>query len=82
MVGGGEPFIRDDFWKLIDTFKDEQKKDISFYCNTNGSVTKYKGESIMDKLNKFKDVDIGVSLDGYGDIGEYQRTGMKQKRFD
>lgn len=82
MVGGGEPFITDDFWKLIDTFKDEQKKDISFYCNTNGSVTKYKGESIMDKLNKFKDVDIGVSLDGYGDIGEYQRTGMKQKRFD
>lgn len=82
MIGGGEPFITEDFWKLIDSFSNEQKKQISFYGNTNGSVTKFKGQSIMEKVSKFSDVTIGVSVDGYGDIGEYQRTGMKQDRFD
>lgn len=81
-VGGGEPFITADFWKLIDSFTDEQKSKISMYVNTNGSVIKYKGQNIMDKLNKFKDVNIGVSCDGYGKIVEYQRTGFKQERFD
>ena len=81
-VGGGEPFITADFWKLIDSFTDEQKSEITMYVNTNGSVVKYKGESIMEKLSKFKEVVIGVSCDGFGAIGEYQRTGMNQKRFD
>lgn len=81
-VGGGEPFITADFWKLIDSFTDEQKSKISMYVNTNGSIIKYKGQNIMDKLNKFKEVIIGVSCDGYGKIVEYQRTGFKQKRFD
>ena len=81
-VGGGEPFITADFWKLIDSFTDEQKSEITMYVNTNGSVIKYKGENIMDKLAKFKEVVIGVSCDGYGKIVEYQRTGFKQERFD
>jgi len=81
-VGGGEPFITADFWKLIDSFTDEQKSEITMYVNTNGSTIKYKGENIMDKLAKFKEVVIGVSCDGYGKIVEYQRTGFKQERFD
>lgn len=81
-VGGGEPWITADFWKLIDSFTDEQKSEITMYVNTNGSVIKYKGENIMDKLSKFKEVVIGVSCDGYGKIVEYQRTGFKQERFD
>ena len=81
-VGGGEPWITSDFWKLIDSFTDEQKSQITMYVNTNGSVVKFKGESIMDKLVKFKQVVIGVSCDGFGKIVEYQRTGFKQERFD
>ena len=45
MIGGGEPFITEDFWKLIDSFSNEQKKQISFYGNTNGSVTKFKSQN-------------------------------------
>lgn len=81
-VGGGEPWITADFWKLIDSFTDEQKSEITMYVNTNGSVVKFKGEDIMEKLSKFKEVVIGVSCDGYGKIVEYQRTGFKQERFD
>lgn len=81
-VGGGEPFITADFWKLLDSFSDEQKSEITMYVNTNGSVISYKGENVLDKLAKFKEVVIGVSCDGYGKIGEYQRTGFKQDRFD
>jgi len=81
-VGGGEPFITADFWKLLDSFTDEHKAQISMYVNTNGSVTNFKGENVLEKLAKFKEVVIGVSCDGFGKIGEYQRTGFKQERFD
>jgi organic radical activating enzyme len=80
-VGGGEPFITADFFKLLDRFDEEQASNISIYINTNLSNLKYKGESVLDKLTKFKDVVLGCSCDGYGEIGEYQRTGFNSDRF-
>lgn len=80
-VGGGEPFISADFFKLLDRFGPNQSKRMSIYINTNLSNLKYRGESVLDKLTKFGDVTLGCSCDGYGKIGEYQRTGFKSDRF-
>lgn len=32
-------------------------------------------------LSRFKTVNIQASVDGYGDVGEYQRTGFSSQKF-
>lgn len=78
---GGEPFINEDFYKMIDRFPPEVAKNMSVYINTNLSTLYYKKNSILNVLKKFKKVGIGTSCDGYGEIGEYQRTGFSHETF-
>lgn len=80
-LAGGEPFITDDVFKLLARFSPEQASGINMYINTNGSTLKYKKQNILEILSKFKKVSIGCSCDGYGEVGEYQRTGFISDRF-
>lgn len=78
---GGEPFINDDFFKFINRFDNETAANIDVYINTNLSTLFYKKSFILDELKKFKKITIGCSCDGYGVIGEYQRTGFNHDKF-
>ena len=78
---GGEPFINEDVFKLINRFSEEQSKKINVYINTNLSNLKYKNIDILETLKKFKHVTIGCSCDGYGKVGEFQRTGFISDKF-
>lgn len=80
-VAGGEPFITDDFFKLVERFSAEQASKITMYINTNLSTLYYKKQDILKILSKFKSVMVAVSCDGYGEIVEYQRTGFNSERF-
>ena len=80
-VGGGEPFITKDFYTLLSRFTDEHASKISMYINSNLSTFSYKGINVLNELARFKEVVIGCSCDGYGKVGEYQRTGFNSDRF-
>lgn len=80
-LAGGEPFITPTTFELLDKFTDEQCNKISILINTNLSTLKYKGIDILNKLKRFKFVDIHCSCDGYGKIGEYQRPGFNSDKF-
>jgi MoaA/NifB/PqqE/SkfB family radical SAM enzyme len=80
-IAGGEPFINEDVFKLIDRFSEDQAKNINVYINSNLSNLKYKQIDILEALKKFKNVIIGCSCDGYGKVGEFQRTGFVSEKF-
>ena len=80
-LAGGEPFITPSTFELLDKFSDEQASRVTVLINTNLSTLTYKGINILDKLKKFKFVNISCSCDGYGKIGEYQRPGFNSDRF-
>lgn len=80
-LAGGEPFIAPHTFELLDRFTDEQAANVTILINTNLSTLTYKGTNILDKLIRFKKVQIACSCDGYGEIGEYQRPGFNSDRF-
>ena len=79
---GGEPLIMDDHYKLLELLIQNNKTNITLSYNTNLSTLQYKGKSIMDMWNKFKNVEIYASLDGTHEIGEYIRDGLNYKKFE
>lgn len=80
-LAGGEPFINEDVFKFLDRFDERLAKNINMYINTNLSTLKYKDRDVLEVLSKFKYVTIGCSCDGYGSVGEYQRTGFNSDKF-
>lgn len=77
---GGEPFIMDETFELIDLIGDNAK-DISIFINTNLSSLTYKDKFALDYFTKFKKVVFHISCDGFGELGEYIRYGFKTEKF-
>lgn len=77
---GGEPFIMDETFDLIDLLGDSSK-DTSIFVNTNLSTLNYKDRFVLDYFKNFKQVVFHISCDGFGEIGEYIRFGFKTDKF-
>lgn len=77
---GGEPFIMDETFELIDLLGDNVKE-TSIFVNTNLSTLTYKDRYVMDYFKDFKKVIFHISCDGFGEIGEYIRYGFKTEKF-
>ena len=77
---GGEPFVLDEHFELLESIID--KKRISIMYNTNFSILKYKGKTIFEYLKDFRNVHFSISLDGLGEVGEFVRTGFDNKVFN
>jgi MoaA/NifB/PqqE/SkfB family radical SAM enzyme len=70
---GGEPLFNKKIIKLLQRLIDSgRSSNLILYINTNGSVDV---TSQIPELYKFKEVEIGVSLDDIGPRFEYQRHG-------
>lgn len=74
---GGEPLIADDHWDLLEFFSNKSPENIRIKYNTNLTKLDFKGRSVEKYWSKFKKVQIGASLDGYGEQFEHLRTGAK-----
>ena len=79
---GGEPLIMEEHYKIIDRLVKLKKFDVVLKYNTNFSVIDYKKNiDIIDIWNKFDDVQLTISLDGYGSRGEIIRKGLNWGKF-
>ena len=67
---GGEPFASKENNQLIDWMIANNKLDITLYYITNGTLLT---PDIIDKLTKFKQVVLGVSLDATHSISDFLR---------
>lgn len=71
-IYGGEPFYVNDLDRFLDWICQEGHADhIRLHFNTNGSIFP---ETWIDTLSRFKEVDIGFSIDDVGRRFEVQRT--------
>lgn len=70
---GGEPLIMPRFFELIDALYNAGKTDIYIGFTTNGMVF---NKDLMQKLQAFRHVDIGISLEGLGATNDFCRTGV------
>jgi len=77
---GGEPFIIKEMWEYIDKLiADGLSSNITLRFNTNFTVF---NEEIFDRLLKFKETRLILSLDGVGENFEYIRFPGKWKTVE
>lgn len=73
---GGEPLIMPEHYacltKLIDI---DRAKEVSLYYNTNMTKLNYNKHSLLDYWKEFKQIQIGISIDSFGDRANYIRNG-------
>jgi sulfatase maturation enzyme AslB (radical SAM superfamily) len=80
---GGEPFLNDDHWSLLQAYVDAgYSKNINLRYNTNLTTLKYKDISIVDLWLKFKSVEIQCSLDATGEPFNYLRSGTTWEKVE
>lgn len=78
---GGEPFINEHHFKILQDLIDRNKLDTKITVNTNLSVTHFKKKKVLDYYKKFNHVIFGFSIDGSYEIGEYIRKGLNYKQW-
>jgi len=70
---GGEPMLIKEYHDILDyLIENNHHKKIMLQITTNGSVFNPK---LMEKIVQFKSVRIVLSIDGIGDVADYQRHG-------
>jgi sulfatase maturation enzyme AslB (radical SAM superfamily) len=67
---GGEPLLNPRFEQLIDLLIQHDRTDIYLGFTTNGTVFNHE---LLEKLNQFRHVDIGISIECMGILNDYVR---------
>lgn len=79
-MAGGEPLMMPEFEYLLDKIN-HRKDEIKMFLNTNLSILTVKNQNLIDIIKEFKFAYLFISCDGFGSIGEYQRTGFSTETF-
>jgi len=72
MIGGGEPMLQDNHYKVLDFLKDNRKQ-ITLEYTSNLSTLNKDDKSVLDYWPYFKKIELKVSLDGDPEIYSYIR---------
>lgn len=74
---GGEPLLMQEHYALLDALLRAGRTDIKLSYNSNLSALIFNGRRVTDMWAHFNDVEVAVSVDGAGAIGELIRKGME-----
>lgn len=78
---GGEPLIMEEHYRILKRLDEMGRHDVLLRYNTNFSEMRYKDLHVLEFWPKFKNVEIGASVDGMFEEGEYIRSGFKWNQF-
>ena len=81
-ISGGEPFIADSNLYFLDWLIENNLTHIELAYSTNLSKLIHRGRDLLPLLDKFEDVIVSISVDGYGKAVEYSRAGIKWDVFE
>jgi len=73
---GGEPLLMEEHYLILQRLDEMGRHDVRLRYNTNFSTMRYKKLDAFETWSRFKDIEIGASLDGMGPEGEFIRKGM------
>ena len=79
---GGEPFLLPKHYDFLEKIPDEYAKNIILTYDTNLTVLEYKGRSVFDYIDKFKEIKLSVSCDHYGKKLEWIRYPIDYLQFE
>ena len=74
---GGEPLLNNRFEQLVDALIVAGQTNIYLGFTTNGTVFDH---DLLEKLNVFRHVDIGISVESYGILNDYIRVGSRTEQ--
>jgi sulfatase maturation enzyme AslB (radical SAM superfamily) len=74
-IAGGESVLIDEHWVIMDKLLELGKTDTKIVLTTNLSKLTYKDKNLIDYIKKFKDFELFVSIDAYGERAELFRDG-------
>jgi radical SAM protein with 4Fe4S-binding SPASM domain len=78
---GGEPLIMESHYKILDKLIEYERFDVRLIYSTNFSTLTYGDKNILDYWEKFPNVRVNVSIDGFEDRGELMRKGFNWNNF-
>jgi radical SAM protein with 4Fe4S-binding SPASM domain len=79
---GGEPLIMSEHYQILDLLIKHNRTDIELAYNTNLTVLKYKNLNVVDYWKKFKNVNVGASIDLIGPQATYVRSGSDYNEIE
>ena len=79
-ITGGEPFLSDDMYKLID-YIESNPSETEFHVNTNLGISKRRLQLYLDRTKNIK-TKLYVSIDTWGKQAEYIRNGLDIELFE
>lgn len=80
---GGEPFVQEGHYRLLEFLADNDCTNIEISYNTNLSYDgKFKKYKIEDSWEKFTKVELWPSIEGYREKAEYGRKGLDWELFE
>lgn len=74
---GGEPLLTHEHYTLLEMLLAHGRDDVQLSYTTNFSVFKFKQWDVLEVWSSFKRVNVGASLDGSHERGEYLRKGQR-----
>jgi len=78
---GGEPLMMPEHYQILDRLIELGRTDVNIRYSTNFSNMSFKGKHIFEYWGKFPNLELYISIDGVGKIGEYVRKGYDDKLF-
>ena len=78
---GGEPLVMPEHYQILDRLLELGRTDVNIRYSTNFSKLTFKGKHIFDYWKHFPNLELYISIDGVGKIGEYVRKGFDDKLF-
>ena len=78
---GGEPLIMPEHYTILDELIKRDKTDVAIRYSTNFSKLTFKNKHIFEYWKKFNNLELFISIDGIGKIGEYVRSGYNDNEF-
>lgn len=73
---GGEPFMSNVHWETMERLVAVGNTSLYVRYNTNGTFPGKTFHRACSLLSKFRHVEVALSMDGVGEVGEYIRDGM------
>lgn len=73
-IAGGEPLIEENNYVLLERLIEKNLKPTLLY-NTNLTNINFKDKNLIDLWKHFSGLEIIVSIDGYGEVNDYIRSG-------
>ena len=78
---GGEPLIMEEHYRILKKLDEMGRHDVLIRYNTNFSEMRYKELHVLEWGPRFKNIEVGASIDGMNEQGEFIRSGFKWKQF-